>query len=188
MSASLALATWPVLIAVAVLAVLVLAGAGWWQARAAARRARAEAVVPDALLVVDIESRSHGGLTVAPLLGLRGIIDAVVDVPGVGLVPLEHKPLRGVGARPYDSEVSQVAAESMLLEEAHGLSPRPFGLLVLGSAPHRVPLTDAVRRTVRRHIAAIRAFRPSSPPPRSHAHVGRCRGCGMRAHCDVALG
>ena len=124
---------------------------------------------------------------VAPRVGLRGIIDAVVEDPEVGLIPVEHKPLRRAGGVPYDSERVQVAAEALLLEEVHALSPRPYGVVVLGTVSHRVALTSALRDEVRRRIAAIRKFRPTAAPNRSHAQVGRCRACGMRPHCDQAL-
>ncbi|MDQ7029160.1 MAG: CRISPR-associated protein Cas4 [Ardenticatenia bacterium] len=123
-------------------------------------------------------------LLVAAHLGLSGRPDYVVRV-GRAEVPVEVKPHRRAG-RPYESDMIQLMAYCLLLEETTGMPP-PYGTLVYAHARWDVPYTPESRREVLSVVAEARAALGAPDVPRSHNHPARCRACQVRHACDEAL-
>jgi CRISPR-associated exonuclease Cas4 len=116
--------------------------------------------------------------------GLIGKPDYLVD-DGETIVPVEVKPTRRA-ARPYESDVLQLAAYCLLVEATTGRRPS-HGIVVYADRQWEIPYTDDLRNTLLTTLAAIRADRRAGDVARSHSVPARCRGCGVRAHCGQAL-
>ena len=121
---------------------------------------------------------------VARRLGLVGRPDYLVQV-GKTQVPVEVKPLRSP-RRPYESDVIQLMAYCLLVEETTGLPP-PYGILVYANQHWRLPYTPEARQAVLARLAEMRAAWTAANVPRSHTHPARCRACSVRDVCDQAL-
>ena len=100
---------------------------------------------------------------------------------GRRLIPVEVKPTRR-SARPYASDVFQLAAYCLLLEESAGKPP--YGLLRYSEQTYRIPYTRRLRRQVLRVLADMRRADGARDVPPNHDESARCRGCGHRIHCD----
>lgn len=104
---------------------------------------------------------------------------------GQRMIPVEVKPRRQA-ARPYDSDVLQLAAYCLLVEEAYGSRPR-YGLLKYRSGVYSVEYTDALRERVIATIEQMRGqFGRRSPRP-NHDDARRCQACGYRTSCESTL-
>ncbi len=134
--------------------------------------------------VAGLEGTPSSPLLVAPRLGLSGRPDYVIRVEQA-LVPVEIKPRRRA-SRPYESDVMQLMAYCLLLEETTGVAP-PYGTLVYAGARWHVPYTPDARRAVFRAVQEARAALRASYVPRSHTHPARCRACQVREVCGEAL-
>lgn len=102
-----------------------------------------------------------------------------------GLVPIEVKPKRTAPA-PYDSDLAQLAAYCLLIEDTTGRAP-PYGLLRYANQTFRVPYTRQRRDHLLELLAAIEADQYADDVPRSHHQVARCQGCGFFDQCDDRL-
>jgi CRISPR-associated exonuclease Cas4 len=122
---------------------------------------------------------------VARKLGLVGKPDYLLDMRG-RTVPVEVKPGRRA-ARPYESDLMQLATYCVLVEETSG-QPPPFGLLRYAEHTFRLDYTPQIRDDVLALVAEMRIALDQVVCDRSHDDVARCYGCGFYEVCDQALG
>lgn len=121
---------------------------------------------------------------VAPRYGLSGKPDYLIERGGV-LIPVEVKPGRHA-PRPYDSDLMQLAAYCLLVEESTGRAP-PYGLLRYAGASFRLAYTPAVRQRLVALLDEMHALLEASDVARSHDEPRRCAGCGLRTRCTDSL-
>lgn len=116
--------------------------------------------------------------------GLTGKPDYLLEAQGQ-LIPVEVKPGRQA-TEPYESDLMQLAAYCLLVEEALGSTP-PYGLLRYAHASFRVDYTPVVHEHILDILDDMRVVLEQDDCPRSHENPHRCRGCGFVAQCDDAL-
>ncbi|MBC8078127.1 MAG: CRISPR-associated protein Cas4 [Chloroflexales bacterium] len=116
--------------------------------------------------------------------GLTGRPDYLLE-QGRALIPVEVKPGRQAD-RPYESDLMQLAAYCLLVEETSGAAP-PYGLLRYAHHTFRMPYTDAVREELLALLDEMRDALNDDDCERSHDDAGRCAGCGFVEVCDEAL-
>lgn len=116
--------------------------------------------------------------------GLVGKPDYVIETRA-GLVPIEVKPSRRA-TTPYESDLMQLAAYCLLLEETTGQPPR-YGLLRYAEHTFRLPYTADLRADVLALLDEMRRDHAAPDVPRSHDQAARCRGCGFFVQCDDRL-
>ncbi len=124
---------------------------------------------------VPLRSRRHG---------LTGKPDYLLQ-QGRAYVPVEVKPGRHA-SQPYDSDLMQLAAYCLLVEEHTGIAP-PYGLLRYATVSFRLKYTPAVRDTLLATLEEMRDLLDEDDCPRSHDEPRRCAACGFLAVCDEAL-
>ncbi len=149
-----------------------------------ALRLRAATGLPWAPVVYrDTNAHSPERPLVARRIGLVGKPDYLIERRG-HLIPVEVKPGRNA-ARPYESDLMQLAAYCLLIEETTGVAP-PYGLLRYADRTFRLSYTPRVREATLALIAEMRAALDNECD-RSHDDPARCHGCGFFAMCDQAL-
>lgn len=149
-----------------------------------ALRLRAATGLPWAPVVYrDTDARSPERPLVARRLGLVGKPDYLIEKRG-RLIPVEVKPARNA-MRPYESDLMQLAAYCLLIEETTGIAP-PYGLLRYADQTFRLSYTAQVREETLALIEEMRAALDNECD-RSHDDPARCCGCGFFAVCDQAL-
>lgn len=135
-----------------------------------------------------VDSDTGGGQRAEPLYspryGLSGRPDYLIRQAGA-LVPVEVKPGRHA-QQPYESDLMQLAAYCLLVEESSGRAP-PYGLLRYAEQSFRLDYTPAVRATVLDIIAEMRDLLEEEDCARSHSEAQRCAACGFVDVCDEAL-
>ncbi|MCX7860029.1 CRISPR-associated protein Cas4 [Chloroflexus sp.] len=117
-------------------------------------------------------------------LGLTGKPDYILQ-RGQALIPVEVKPNRRA-TEPYPSDLMQLAAYLVLLEETTGAAP-PYGLLRYADTTFQLRYTATVRDEVLATLDEMRDLLAAADVARNHNEAARCRGCGFRAQCDDAL-
>jgi CRISPR-associated exonuclease Cas4 len=117
-------------------------------------------------------------------IGLTGKPDYLLELRG-HTIPVEVKPSRRA-ARPYESDLMQLAAYCLLVEETSGEAP-PYGLLRYAERTYRLDYTSRVRDELLALLDEMRAALESPASTRSHDDPRRCRGCGFFEQCDEAL-
>jgi CRISPR-associated exonuclease Cas4 len=120
---------------------------------------------------------------VARRLGLVGKPDYLIQMRG-RLIPVEVKPGRNA-AHPYESDLMQLAAYCVLIEETTGAAP-PYGLLRYAERTFRLSYTARVREEVLTLLDEMRNALDNDCD-RSHDDPARCRGCGFLSQCDQAI-
>ena len=115
---------------------------------------------------------------------LTGKPDYVVR-QGRVLIPVEVKPRRQA-LQPYASDIMQLAAYCLLLEDERGQSP-PCGLIRYQSETFRIPYTRALRAQLLTLLDEIRQQADAPDVLPNHHEPRRCLGCGHRAHCEHRL-
>jgi CRISPR-associated exonuclease Cas4 len=124
----------------------------------------------------------------APLVGrhygLVGRPDYVVR-RGRRLIPVEVKPGRHA-AQPYQSDMMQLAAYCLLIEETTGQRP-PYGILRYAEATFHIPFDRRLRAGLLELLVEMRVAAANQADRRSHTQVARCRSCGFFEQCDQAL-
>lgn len=124
----------------------------------------------------------------APLRSRRyalvGKPDYVLDTRD-GTVPVEVKPSRRAAA-PYESDVLQLAAYCLLLEDTEGQPPR-YGLLRYAERTFRIPYTPQLRARLLATLDDMRLDAATDEVDRSHEQAARCRSCGFWDTCDQRL-
>lgn len=121
---------------------------------------------------------------IARRFGLAGKPDYLLDVRG-RVIPVEVKPSRRAD-RPYDSDLMQLAAYCLLVEEHFGSAP-PYGLLRYAERTFRLNYTSQVRDDLLAVLDEMRAALSDADCARSHDDPWRCGGCGFFEQCDDAL-
>ncbi|GAB4115959.1 MAG: CRISPR-associated protein Cas4 [Roseiflexaceae bacterium] len=117
-------------------------------------------------------------------LGLVGKPDYLVEQHGY-TIPVEVKPSRRA-QQPYESDLMQLAAYCLLVEETTGVAP-PYGLLRYAEQTFRLRYTPALRDELLDLIDEMRAALTDADCDRSHDDAFRCRGCGFYEQCEQAL-
>jgi CRISPR-associated exonuclease Cas4 len=120
----------------------------------------------------------------SPALGLTGKPDYLLEQRGRS-IPVEVKPGR-TATTPYDSDLMQLAAYCLLLEETQGRAP-PYGLLRYAQKTFRLKYTPALREELLEIIAEMRDLLAAADAERSHDDPRRCSGCGFREICGDDL-
>ncbi|HEX2911380.1 MAG TPA: CRISPR-associated protein Cas4 [Chloroflexia bacterium] len=104
-----------------------------------------------------------------------------------GLIPIELKPLR-MAAQPYESDIMQLAAYCLLLEEVWEASP-PYGLLRYKEKTFRIEWNEELRENLldtieeMRELENFEAYRDGPLPEPQHDMTVRCRNCGFHYLC-----
>jgi CRISPR-associated exonuclease Cas4 len=117
-------------------------------------------------------------------IGLTGKPDYLIEARG-HTIPVEVKPGR-YATIPYESDLMQLAAYCLLVEETSGTAP-PYGLLRYAEQTFRLEYTARVREEVLALIDEMRAALQAADCARSHDDTPRCRACGFFEQCDEAL-
>lgn len=120
----------------------------------------------------------------APRYKLSGKPDYLVRA-GREIIPVEVKPGRRA-REPYASDVMQLLAYCLLVEETQGRRPS-HGLLRYEEQTFRIPYGRLARQAVLATLSAMRRDFAKRDVPRGHAEPARCRFCGHREHCREAL-
>jgi CRISPR-associated exonuclease Cas4 len=120
---------------------------------------------------------------VARRIGLVGKPDYLIQMRG-RLIPVEVKPGRNA-AHPYESDLMQLAAYCVLIEETTGVAP-PYGLLRYAERTFRLSYTARVREEVLTLLDEMRNALDNDCD-RSHDDPARCWGCGFFSQCDQAM-
>ena len=141
--------------------------------------------LPDGQVVYqDVESeRLNPQVLVATRAGLIGKPDYILRTRE-GLVPVELKPSRKA-RRPYESDLYQLAAYCVLVEEHYGEAP-PYGILQYAHQRFTLTYTPQVKADVQFIVEQVRRGRQHEPP-RNHHEPRRCRTCAYAASCSVRL-
>lgn len=163
-------------LALLLLALLTLA----WAARLRARTGLPWAPVT----YQDTGGRTPEKPLVAQRYGLSGRPDYLISSRG-RTIPVEVKPGRRAAA-PYDSDLMQLAAYCLLVEETTGEAP-PYGLLRYAERTFRLDYTPRVRDDLLVTLDTMREALDAPDCPRSHDQPQRCRACGFYQQCDEAL-
>jgi CRISPR-associated exonuclease Cas4 len=117
---------------------------------------------------------------------LTGKPDYVVEIDS-SIIPVEVKPNRTAPA-PRESDVMQLAAYGLLLEETLGRGrAAPYGLLKYRDAVFQIDFTKEVRADLFELMMAMRRDAAEEDVARSHSDPRRCHACGYRAECVQAL-
>jgi CRISPR-associated exonuclease Cas4 len=116
--------------------------------------------------------------------GLAGRPDYLIE-GRAGTIPVEVKPGRAAPA-PYDSDLMQLAAYCLLVEETTGRAP-PYGLLRYAERTFRLDYTPRVRDELLLTLDEMRHALDAPDCPRSHDEARRCRACGFAEQCDESL-
>lgn len=116
--------------------------------------------------------------------GLVGKPDYLVK-RGKQVIPVEVKPGRRA-ATPYPSDLMQLAAYCLLVEETTGVRP-PFGLLCYADATFKVPFDKRRRHDLIAIVHEMQAADSWRAPARSHNEISRCEACGFASQCSEAL-
>jgi len=115
---------------------------------------------------------------------LTGKPDYLVEQNG-RLLPVEVKPNRSA-PQPYDSDVLQLAAYCLLVEETYGQRPA-HGLIRYRNQTFAVDYTPQLREMLLDTLDAMRRDAIAQNVDRSHRQAGRCRARGFRADCEQSL-
>lgn len=132
----------------------------------------------------DVRGRELEEPLFARKLGLTGKPDYIIEQRGA-LIPVEVKPGRQ-SAVPYESDLMQLAAYCVLIDETED-APPPYGLLRYAQYTFRLDYTAEVRDHVIELIGAMRAQIDDANCPRSHDDARRCQNCGFFTICEDAL-
>lgn len=117
--------------------------------------------------------------------GLTGKPDYLLERRGA-TIPVEVKPGR-TAPQPYESDLMQLAAYCVLVEETTGIAP-PYGLLRYADRTFRLDYTPQLRDEIVGLLGDMRDVLEEPDCPRSHDERRRCLSCGFYEQCDDALG
>ena len=125
-----------------------------------------------------------------PLMSLRyrliGKPDYLVET-SQGIVPVEVKSHDALSSGPYPSDISQLTAYCVLVEDATGVAP-PYAIIQYANRPWRIQFTRQMRKELLWVIDEMRSAHQSQSVHRNHKQPGRCRACGFRDVCDERIG
>jgi CRISPR-associated exonuclease Cas4 len=115
---------------------------------------------------------------------LTGKPDYIVEENGA-TIPIEVKPNR-VAPAPYESDVIQLAAYALLIEESFGSNP-PYGLLKYRDAVFQIDFTAELCARLIDLMDTMRDDWVAQDVARSHVEPARCRACGYRSECGQSF-
>ncbi|MFN7995327.1 MAG: Dna2/Cas4 domain-containing protein [Bryobacteraceae bacterium] len=118
--------------------------------------------------------------------GLVGKPDYLVETTE-GLVPVELKSRDSRSSGPYCSDIAQVAAYCVLVEDATGIAP-PYAIIQYANGSWRIQYMRQAREQILQVIDEMRNGREAQSIHRNHTQPGRCRACGFRDVCDERIG
>jgi CRISPR-associated exonuclease Cas4 len=118
--------------------------------------------------------------------GLTGKPDYLVETTA-GLIPVELKSRVSLRAGPYDSEIAQLTAYCVLVEDATGVAP-PIAIIQYANRLWRIPYTRQAREEILQVIDEMRNASEAQSIHRNHTQPGRCRACGFWDVCDERIG
>lgn len=111
--------------------------------------------------------------------GISGKPDLLLR-DGNALIPVEVKSYNAP-EEPYESNLMQLAAYFLLIEENYDAKPR-YGIIRYADKSILVDNSRALRGLLLRTVSAMRAWDGSLP---KRCRGGRCAGCGFRDACGV---
>jgi len=118
--------------------------------------------------------------------GLVGKPDYLIETRH-GFVPVEIKSRNSPRAGPSDSDLAQLTAYCVLVQDVVGSAP-PQGIIEYADRCWRIEYTRGRRRELLQVIGEIRESPQSSESiHRSHNQPARCRACGFRNVCDERI-
>ncbi len=123
-----------------------------------------------------------------PLFSRRHLLTGKPDyivAQGEDLIPVEVKPRRSAD-QPYDSDVLQLAAYCLLIEDNFGKVP-PYGIIKYSRATFAIEYTPQLRRQLLDTIVNMRRDLMAEGVRPSHDSPRRCHACGHREHCEESL-
>jgi CRISPR-associated exonuclease Cas4 len=123
-----------------------------------------------------------------PLFSRRYLLTGKPDyivAQGEDLIPVEVKPRRRAET-PYDSDVLQLAAYCLLIEDSFGKIP-PYGIIKYSQATFAIEYTPQLRGQLLDTMRNMRRDLGAGKVPPSHDSSRRCRACGHREHCEENL-
>ena len=132
----------------------------------------------------DVRGRELEKPLIARRIGLTGKPDYIIEQRGAS-IPVEVKPGRQARV-PYESDLMQLAAYCVLIEETEG-APPPYGLLRYAEHTFRLDYTPQVREDVLTLIDEMREALDAADCARSHDEPCRCQACGFFNVCEDAL-
>lgn len=101
------------------------------------------------------------------------------------LIPVEVKPRRSA-EKPYDSDILQLAAYCLLIEDKFGRTP-PYGIIKYDQATFAIEYTPQLRRHLLDTMENMRRDLRAAEVPPSHGNPRRCYACGHQEHCEASL-
>ena len=115
---------------------------------------------------------------------LAGKPDYIVEIGGTK-IPIEVKPGRRA-SEPRSSDILQLAAYGLLIEEELGAAPA-YGLLRYGTTTFEIRFDQELRARLTSILEEMRQCSNAPNVARDHQDARRCRGCGFREVCGEAL-
>jgi CRISPR-associated exonuclease Cas4 len=100
-------------------------------------------------------------------------------------IPVEVKPGRQA-QQPYESDLMQLAAYCLLIEDTTGQAP-PYGLLRYAQHTFRLNYTPTVRDELLSLLDEMHDLLDEDDCSRSHDDPRRCMGCSFVEVCDESL-
>ncbi|MBA3530886.1 MAG: CRISPR-associated protein Cas4 [Ardenticatenales bacterium] len=162
---------------VLLIALLLWGLAGWMQRRTGLPRAR-----------VRYDDASEGRVPERPLVShtykLTGRPDYLLEHRG-RVIPVEVKPRRQA-EEPYASDLMQLAAYCLLVEETYGQRP-PYGILRYARKSWEIPFDNTLRQSLLKTLELMAQAEQMATVKRSHNHAPQCAACSQRANCDQRL-
>ena len=117
--------------------------------------------------------------------GLVGKPDYLIETRQ-GFVPVEIKSRNSPRTGPSDSDVAQLTAYCVLVEEVTGTAP-PHGIVEYSDRHWRIEYTPQARRELLQVVNDIRESQDWGSIHRSHNEPARCRACGFRNVCEERI-
>jgi CRISPR-associated exonuclease Cas4 len=136
------------------------------------------------VIYADVRRFEHSRPLHSSRYGLSGKPDYLVRA-GRQTIPVEVKPGRRA-AEPYDSDVMQLAAYCLLVEETTGVRPT-YGLLRYRERTFRIPFDQSLRQVLLTVLSQMRRDLHRAEVSRDHNAPLRCRFCGHVEDCDQRL-
>jgi len=169
--------------ALLVAAVFLLAVLVWFRAN----RELARIGIPEGRIVSqDAGPRHHLHRSLMSLRhGLVGKPDYLIETRQ-GFVPVEIKSRNSPRTGPSDSDVAQLTAYCVLVEEVTGTAP-PHGIVEYSDRHWRIEYTPQARRELLQVVNDIRESQDWGSIHRSHNEPARCRACGFRNVCEERI-
>lgn len=110
------------------------------------------------------------------------------------LIVAENKTTDSPHPRPFPNQEIQLLVAVALLRHLKGSRAAPFGYLIFTDpttgasiATNRIDLDKKAARWINQRTAELRDAQAIGYADRNHNSPAKCRGCGFRADCEVAL-